>query len=211
MLGFVVESLYPLKPYQIRSTIIQDIVPHQNSPSGDVVVVYFYFDFKDHRKQKTVEMLGSLLAQLLQKLYKTPTEADTLFDKHKGGTRPTLHELLELLTVVLGYFSRCFLILDALDECDERHILLPVLGQLIDTATLQHISFLFTSRKEHDIETAFSKHPIINPVFIQNTEVAADVELYVMERMEQDAQFQRFSEDLKRDIKVALVEGARGM
>lgn len=157
-------------------------------------------------------MLGSLLSQLLRLCDTVPDEANTLFEKYEKRMSPTVEHLQELLKVAFGYFTRCFIVLDALDECDilERETLLRTLDQLSETGNLQNTRFLFTSRKEHDIDIAFSKARI-HPVCIQDEKVAADVELYVSGHMEKDERLKRLPRDLKKDIICALSRGARGM
>lgn len=193
----------------VRSTIIQKVMSTYRGSAG-TAVAYFYFDFKDREKQNTIGMLRSLLFQLFKSCDTIPDEVDRLYEKHKTHLCPPLEELRSLLKAVSGCFTRCFIILDALDECDEREILLPTLNQLVETGNLQNTSFLFTSRKEHDIETAFSKD-WIQTISIQDDKVATDVGLYVSKSMEGDEKLKKLGENLKRDIISALVRGAKGM
>lgn len=154
-------------------------------------------------------MLASLLFQLVRKLDTVPDEVIQLFGKYKGRARPTVNEFAELLGRVSKYFTRCFIILDALDECveRERETLLPVLGSF---ENIENINFLFTSRKESDIETSFLKHRI-RLIPIQDKQVATDVELYVSESMENDEKLKHLKVGLKEEIIATLVQGAKGM
>lgn len=181
---------------------------HQGSDS--TAAVYFYFDFNDSSKQTTAGMLSSCLFQLLDKLSAIPHEVHTIFKKYHYLQCPTECELLDLLGVVLGYFTRTFIILDALDESTERSTLLLAIGKLIKTRDLKNTSFLFTSRKEYDIDNEFSKHPVCR-VCIQTDEVASDVKLYVIEHIEKDERLRKLQPGLKDHIMLTLATRAKGM
>lgn len=181
---------------------------HQGSTVNSVV--YFYFDFKDPSKRTTVGMLGSLLLQLVENLPTIPLAIEKTFTKYKNNQYPTENEVLDLLKTVLGYFTRVFIVLDALDESTERRSLLSAIDQLIRTSDLGNTSFLFTSRKEYDIENEFSKHPM-SRVCIQTEEVEADVKLYVVEHIEKDERLRKLQPGLKDHIMTTLASGAKGM
>lgn len=78
-----------------------------------------------------------------------------------GKTQPMLGSLLSLLREIIGQFQKVFIILDALDECDEtecgetkcgeRENLLKVIEKIAGWET-DGLHILATSRKEYDIE-----------------------------------------------------------
>ena len=75
-----------------------------------------------------------------------PEDVRKLYDSHKrSDTRPHDAELSERLGSIVSLFSRVYIVVDALDECDEsnktRSSLLAHLRNL-DT----HVQLLFTSR-----------------------------------------------------------------
>ncbi|KAH6674368.1 hypothetical protein B0J14DRAFT_37664 [Halenospora varia] len=88
-------------------------------------------------------------------MYAIPEEVCGLWEKYKGKkARPSPEELLGILTfVVREYFEKVYVVLDALDECSERQILLPILHQLMDSKCA---SLFLMSRSEHDIQKSFS-------------------------------------------------------
>lgn len=188
---------------------MENTIAHHEGSSG-TAVVYFYFDFKDSTKQTTVGMLGSLVFQLLEKLDGIPAAVEEIFKKYHYHQLPTEPELLELLKSVLGSFTRSFIIIDALDESTERRTLLSAISQLVTSPDLQSTSFLFTSRKEYDIDNEFSKHPIW-PVCIETDQVAADVKLYLVEQIEKDDRLRMLQPGLKDHIILTLAERAKGM
>jgi hypothetical protein len=122
-------------------------------------------------------MLCSLLYQLANQLSAVPEEICQLWEKYKGKkSHPSPEELLKLLTsVVKLYFTKVYIILDALDECSEREILISILIELMDRKC---VSLCLTSFSEHDIQTSFSNLSIHKKV-IESAEVSVDVELFV--------------------------------
>lgn len=100
--------------FPVRSTVVEHTIAHHKG-SG-TAVVYFYIDFQHSTKQTTVGMLSSLLFQLLDTLDAIPAEVDKIFKTYKYQQCPTEHELFDLLKFVLGYFTRSFIVIDALDE-----------------------------------------------------------------------------------------------
>ena len=101
----------------ISSTIIQDIRPL--CKDGRALMAYFYFDFRDAKRQHRNDLLSSLLIQLssqsdpccdiLSRLYK---------DHEEGAQQPSNHDLTRCLKQMLTFPDQCliYLIMDALDE-----------------------------------------------------------------------------------------------
>ena len=154
-------------------------------------------------------MLCSLLYQFCVKQPLAREEICSLYDKYKGKrARPSTDELLGLLVqIVRRYFDKVYVVLDALDECTERHILLPTLRDLRSRKT---VSLFLTSRNHQDIVAELSNVDII-ALSIESCEVAMDVDLFVTQRLEVEPFLRSLSAELKQEITDTLVEGAKGM
>ena len=124
----------------VSSTIIQDIRP--KCEEGQALMAYFYFDFRDAKKQHWNNLLSSLLIQLssqsdpccdiLSRLYK---------DLDEGAEQPSNHDLTRCLKQMLAVpdQSPIYLIIDALDESPStsgipspREMVLHLLKELVD-------------------------------------------------------------------------------
>lgn len=173
------------------------------------VVVYFYFDFRNPEQQHTEGMLSSLLGQLASKLAEIPEEICALWKIYKNKkTRPSPDELLEILTIVIRkYFNKVYVALDALDECLERQVLLPILRQFIDSKCA---SIFLTSRSEDAMRTLLSEKSIYSAV-IEGSDVAHDIELFVNRQIKDTESFRDLNVDLQNEIIQKLVCGAKGM
>ncbi|OBT73411.1 hypothetical protein VF21_08109 [Pseudogymnoascus sp. 05NY08] len=195
------------------STVIEQLQsqsqPIANKPEQPSIstVVYFYFDFRNSEQQHTEGMLCSLLGQLAKKLTEIPEEMCALWKiyKEKKG-RPSPEELLGILTLVIQkYFHKVYVVLDALDECSERQILLPILHQLIDSKCA---SIFLTSRSEHDFQKSLSEVSIYSAA-IESADVALDVELFVKRQIKSIESLRDLNVDLQNEIVQQLLDALR--
>src|SRR5277367_3243814 len=70
--------------------------------------------------QDITNLIASLLQQLIQRHSVVPNKVRSLYEQHVSKrTRPTFAECCELLRSELTGCSRAFIIVDALDECNE--------------------------------------------------------------------------------------------
>jgi hypothetical protein len=84
---------------------------------GNIGIAYLYCNFRQE-KQKSEDLLASLLKQLTRDRSSFPDSVKSLHSSHKEKqTRPLLGELLQALQSVAALYSRVFIIVDALDEC----------------------------------------------------------------------------------------------
>jgi len=101
----------------------------------DMAVACFYYDFASREAQSPINMLGSLLKQLLSGLGAIPAEIVQKFRSQKkaiGGRRLQLADIVKMCAAVTS-LQRTFICVDALDECVPRHQLevLGALGQIL--------------------------------------------------------------------------------
>ena len=142
------------------SAIIQDIQDMQ--AAGLAMMAYYYFDFRDVKKQDRYGLLSSLLSQLSAESDSYYEALSQLYIDNGGGTRkPTRSALLKCLKDMLSLPGRgeIFLIIDALDECPNfsgtpsaREEVLELIEELVDLE-LPNVHVCVTSRPEIDIRT----------------------------------------------------------
>ena len=98
----------------------------------------FYFDFAARNEQSPVNMLGSLLRQLVSGQREIPEAIAREFRKEKmsiGGRGLQVSGILKMLQIVTAT-RRTFICVDALDECVPEHriVVLDSLGQILQGA-----------------------------------------------------------------------------
>ncbi|EHK20561.1 uncharacterized protein TRIVIDRAFT_112704, partial [Trichoderma virens Gv29-8] len=84
-----------------------------------VGIAYIYFNFWQQEEHKVEDLFASLLKQLTRGQSSLPASVKDLYDQHKGkGTRPSLDKISKVLqSVIRVCYSKVFIIIDALDEC----------------------------------------------------------------------------------------------
>ena len=102
---------------------------------GDPTVVCFYFDFAARNEQSPVNMLGSLLRQLINGQEGIPEVIAREFRKEKmsiGGRGLQASGILKMFQTITAT-RRTFICVDALDECVPEHriVVLDSLGQIL--------------------------------------------------------------------------------
>jgi hypothetical protein len=200
---------YVLADNSLRSTIIENMMHNWKKGPG-IAVVYFYFDFHDHEKQKYESLLRSLVVQLSMQCMKTPECVEKLFSHSLSGLKqPSTKALVDTLQEILQDFTEVFVIIDALDECDDRVDLLEHL-EYVSNWQLDQLHILATSRRERDIEDSFE--PLsITQLPIRTDNVNPDIQTYIKERVKKDARLKRWPALVKLEIEDTLMAKADGM
>ena len=87
-----------------------------------VGIAYLYCNFRRHQEQRPVDLLASLLQQLVQGQPSLPESLKSLYNYHKDKrTRPLFDEFSKVLHSVITGYRRTFILIDALDECQISH------------------------------------------------------------------------------------------
>jgi hypothetical protein len=204
----------------VSSTIIQDIKPM--CEDGRALIAYFYFDFRDTKKQHWNDLLSSLLIQLSFQSDPCCDILSRLYKAHKeGAEQPNYHDLTRCLKQMLTFPDQCpiYLIMDALDESPNtsgipspREMVLQLLKELVDLS-LPNLHICVTSRPEFDIrdvlEPLTSRRVSLHDQSGQKEDIAEYVRSIVYSDSEQIMRRWR-TEDKELVIKT-LSERADGM
>lgn len=175
---------------------------------------YFYFDFNDVEKQKPDRMIQSLITQLSRQSTKKLGELESLFSTcDSGGRQSDVERLMIVLKEVVESFDETYIVLDALDECSDRVVLMENIEHVQDWK-LPQLHMLVTSRRLGDIEESLD--PLITPrckICIQSALVNADILIYVHERLQTDRHLTRWRNhpEVQEEIETTLMKKANGM
>lgn len=122
----------------ILTSIVVDYLTSRFAHDPSVGIAYIYFNFWQQDEHKVEDLFASLLKQLVRGQSSLPASVKDLYNHHKGkGTRPSLDKISKVLqSVIRVYYSRVFIIIDALDEC-----------QASDNCRTQFIKGLFDFQK----------------------------------------------------------------
>lgn len=87
--------------------------------TDDIAVGYAYFSFQQAQEHRLEALFSSLLQQLLHRLHILPAEIKLLYEKHAQRSRPSCDEICRTLSVVLAKYPKSYIVIDALDKCQE--------------------------------------------------------------------------------------------
>lgn len=101
----------------ILTSIIVEELSRRFPNDPTIGIMYIYCNFR-RQDQQTDQLLASLLKQLAESQPSLLGTMKDLYKRHKmKRTRPSLEEISRSLQAVATLYSRVFIIVDALDEC----------------------------------------------------------------------------------------------
>ncbi|RDW91705.1 hypothetical protein BP5796_02870 [Coleophoma crateriformis] len=197
----------------LSSTAIEEIQDCFETASNRAVA-YFFFSFTDSEKQKPQNMLRSVIAQLLRQRDTVHNAATNMYSAHLNGERqPSKDGLMHLLRQLVDSFGETYLVLDALDECTEREMLLELIDEF-HSWNLKALHVMVTSRKEVDIEDGL-EHLLErdNKINAQSDIVDRDIRRYVRSKVQCDNRFKKWRKypTVQQEIEDTLANKADGM
>lgn len=177
-------------------------------------IVFFYCDFRDEHTTSAAAVMCSILSQLLRKL-RNGTGRDLIQlvnDMVNGKTEGTL--VLKQARSLAPFVSRAarqlsrqpFVIVDALDECQDVENLLQVVREL----TKDGMRLFVTGRPLQTITYKFRDLPSISMDRMAK-EVSVDIKLHVTRSIDGDRRLRILEEKLKTEILNTLRDKADGM
>ena len=162
-------------------------------------VVYVYLDYNDQANQTAAGVMKSLLKQLVYQRRSLPTKLESAYDE---GKLLDMNSIVEMFLESAQQFSKVFVVLDALDECNirEREILMPYLQRLLQSG----IRICVTARPEAQCKLTSNQ--------IRSLEISAhdhDIENFLAQRLMQVES--AVDDQSKEAIISTVVAGAKGM
>ena len=204
------------------SAIIQDI--KAMCDAGQASMAYFYFDFRDLKKQHWCDLVPSLLTQLSSQSSACCDILSRLYSGHSNGAQQPNDDalkrcLIEMLRVTVRDRHPIYLIMDALDECPDtsevpspRSRILQLLKELADLH-IPNLRICVTSRPEFDIrdflEPLTSRRVSLHDQSGQKQDIADYVRSVVYSKSEPF--MRRWRKDDKEFVIETLSDRADGM
>ena len=187
------------------STVINDMNIYRASRTQDALAFY-YFDFTNDVKTKTLSCLRSIILQLAEQSADTKS-LQALHRAYAMGT-PPIPEFLDVLKGILCKHDRVYIVMDALDECTDQEEMFDLLNSIRDWK-LGCLSILVTSRDEPDIRECVQPAPE-QEIHLRNAAIDQDVRLFIRETLQKDKKLKDWS-DIFPEIEESLTNGAHGM
>ena len=152
--------------------MIEDLKLHF---SASAFVAYFYCDYKSDEKSLPMNILRSLLCQLISRFQPPlpPSIAD-IPETYSSVSSSRTIPLAAIISKIVNEYSTVSFVIDGMDECRDRAEILHELRQLSGC-----IRLFITSRDEDDIRESlrrYRKHELL----ISMGDTREDIERYVV-------------------------------
>ncbi|KAF7968171.1 hypothetical protein HWV62_31716 [Athelia sp. TMB] len=191
------------------SSAIENI---KNSCRGKPSVGYAYFFFDGTSTQSKLanheSFVRSTIMQFSDQVDGIPPALGDLYDsEHQGRSQPLLKSLEDTLLEILQSFSAAYIVIDALDECEERPKVLKWI-QSVSSRMSGILHLMVTSRPEPDIKNRLRAFSNMLETDVADRRGSDDIRCYI------DAclyEVDDWSESQKQMIRIALVNGADGV
>lgn len=192
----------------ILTAIVVDDVCERYRDDPTVGVAYLYCNFRREDQQRVSDLLGSLLKQLAKGQNPLSRALIELYDRHeKKQTRPLLEDISKALHSVVASYSKVFIIVDALDEC-----------QAVDGCRTRLLSEIFALQGKFKVQLMATSRfiPEITERFKESfaLEIHAngeDVRKYIDGHMDQLPSFVGCNSELQEEIKNGIIQSVQGM
>jgi hypothetical protein len=175
---------------------------------SNIGLAYIYCNFRRRGEQQANDLLASVLKQLSQSMSSLPDQLKALWKHHKNDkTRPSFEEISQTLHSVISVFSRVFILIDALDECQASDgCRTRFLDEIFALQTKYGANVFATSRFIPEITERFA-----TSITLEISASEEDVYRYLDGQMFRLPAFVNRSPKLQDEIKTCIMLSVEGM
>ena len=202
----------------IRSEIIQDIEGMQ--AAGLATMAYYYFDFRDTKKQDCYGLLSSLILRLSAKSDTCFNILSRLYSDHDCGMeKPDFVSLKKCMMDMLSLLEQApiYIIIDGVDECPNfpgrpsaREEVLDLIEELVNLKS-PNLHLCVASRPEMDIRDVLESLTSLKISLHDERGQKEDIIGYIKYVVDSDRRMRRWKEEDKRLAIDTLSDKADGM
>jgi hypothetical protein len=202
----------------IRSAIIQDI--EGMHAAGLATMAYYYFDFRDDKKQNCYGLVSSLISQLSAESDSCYNILSQLYSRYTRGIRkPDIDELKSCMTDMLSLQGQApiYIIIDGVDECPNfpgrpsaREEVLELVEEFVELE-LPNLHLCVASRPEMDIRTVLEPLTSLKLSLHDESGQKEDIIKYIKFVVRSDRSMRRWKEEDKQLVVDTLSDKADGM
>lgn len=192
----------------ILTSIVVDDLSSRFRNDSKTGIAYLYCNFQRQNEQNIDHLLASVLKQLAEGKPSLLESVKDLYNQHKGKrTRPSLDGILGALQDVAATYSRVFVIVDALDECQASDgCRTRFLSELFNLQARHGINIFATSRFIPEITGHFK-----TSISLEIRASTDDVTMYLRGHMGQLPSRVQQDPQLQEEIRAGISEAVDGM
>jgi hypothetical protein len=188
--------------------------------AGLATMAYYYFDFRDVKKQDCYGFLSSLISQLSAKSDSCFSIVSQLYSDHgRGLHKPDIDALKKCMTDMLSLPGQTpiYITVDAVDECPNlsgtpsaREEVLGLIEELVDLK-LQNVHLCVASRPEIDIRVVLEPLTSLKISLHDESGQKEDIIKYIKSAVRSDRRMRRWREEDQILVIDTLSQNADGM
>lgn len=175
--------------------------------NNNVAIAYLYCNFRRRHEQKLDDLLLSLLKQLAESQPSLPDTVKDLYQRTGRQKRPSLEDISQTVHSVTALFSRVFILVDALDECQvDNDCRTRLLSEIFSLQAKYQLNFFATSRNVPEVIERFGGSLLLE---IRARDV--DVERYLDGHISELPGYVLKNTELRDEIKNEIIKSVHGM
>jgi NACHT domain len=188
--------------------------------AGLATMAYYYFDFRDIKKQDCYGLLSSIISQLSAESDSCCNILSRLYSDHiRGMRKPGIDALKKCMEEMLSLSRQdpVYLIVDGLDECPNlsgtpsaREEVLELIEELVDLK-LPNLHLCVASRPEIDIRVVLEPLTSLSISLHEESGQKEDIIKYIKSVVYSDQSMRRWKEEDKQLVVDTLSYRADGM
>lgn len=187
----------------IAATII-DHLHQQFQDDSNIAVIFIYFDFNRQDEQTADNLIASLVKQLS---HLRPGSLSRLYRDHqRRRTRPSREEMLKTLYTIATSYTKLFLVVDAVDECQNNGTRKLFLQVIFDLQAQTNTNILATFRHDTEIQQKLHNSTVLE-IHARNQ----DIERYIDGSMHKLPDFVENNRELSSKVKRQIIARVDGM
>jgi hypothetical protein len=187
--------------------------------AGLATMAYYYFDFRDVKKQDCYGLLSSLILQLSSELDSCFNFLSQLYLDNAGIRMPDIDALKNCLTDMLSLPGQgpIYIVVDGVDECPNfsgtpsaREEVLELIEELVDLK-LPNLHLCVASRPEMDIRMVLEPLTSLQTSLHDESGQKDDITAYIKSVVHSDKKMRRWREEDQNLVIDTLSRNADGM
>lgn len=192
------------------SRIIEDL-RSECIANGDNAILYFYVDGSDHQPLSIDTFYSSFVYQLALQSHGVPYALDIYLRHRRPDDVTSKTELRRLYLELVEGFCKIYVVIDALDECQEfieLDDMVQVLTDLLDRKMMQ-TNILASSRQLEQLRRSFQELGALQ-VSMEDDAAHVDMETALHSQLSCSAPFRRWPQTLRNNVESTLLTKAGG-
>ncbi|KAI5843808.1 hypothetical protein DFP73DRAFT_594819 [Morchella snyderi] len=198
----------------VLASLVLEHISTKYSLDSRTGIAFVYFNFQDQENQKPIDIISTMIKQLARRKDVIPSSLRQFYKTyHRDARFPTKEKLEVQLLEISKTFDQVFLIMDAMDEFEDRKEFLSMITRFVAGGSQMRFKVFVTSRKEGDIEHTFTRHgfPVIQ---VEAKSVDADISAFVryeVEKRSKESRWVKIDSKLQARITDSLTSKSSGV